>query len=356
MKTLLKSLFYVSLLYFSVAAKALVVDTLYEQDLLVEDKSSELRITRSEEAFRKLLMQISGTSDALNHERVQQALTQVDRYISKYSYHELPNQMLQLRLSFDIKMVQQMLQKAGFSYLGKNRPVTVLWLALDSPSEPELVGGALQNQMTSHLEALSVERGLPIILPLMDLTDKAVVSDKDIWSFTEEPLIAGSKRYEADLVLTAKITQLANEWHAQWMLSEGQGETQLWEMQKTSLDELLVAAANQFGEKVSTLYNKRSLVEPTAEKIQVAVSGIDSIEDYGTVLGYLEGLEAITQVDVSVVEASQTVFNLYTYRGQEAIKNSLGFDKVLVLEQSNKETDELSLIEPKLNYKLRASR
>ena len=56
-----------------------------------------------------------------------------------------------------------------------------------------------------QLKQTAKERGVPLSLPLMDLTDNVNISTYDVWGRFVEPLRKASTRYGVDNIIGARV-------------------------------------------------------------------------------------------------------------------------------------------------------
>src|SRR5690606_29456071 len=127
-------------------------------------------------------------------------------------------------VEFYSNRIEQELAALGRRVWGPERPLTLLWIAIDNgdgervllSSDGVGIGGladtvdligvspemtALADDIRAQIQAIADERGLPIAFPLLDLADLTSVMPADIWGGFDEPVTQASERYGADAIL-----------------------------------------------------------------------------------------------------------------------------------------------------------
>jgi len=316
-------------------ANAILVTLPLQQRLPIENKTDGLRLVVAKEAFDRLILVTTGNGKSLKNKKIRLARDSVDAYISKYNYYETPEAGLNIQINFDRKAIRHLLASANYSYLGKNRPATVIWLAFDADNY-DLGVEALKSTLLANIEELCNERGLPLILPLMDLLDKEIVSDDDIRDFSHEKLLKASKRYDASLVLVAKMSKADDSWIAKWSLYSPESSVD-WSNENQSLSELLESAVDTIGHSISELTINKSggnaMLGTTA--ISIIVSGIGDMQAYSKVQDYLQSIDAVDKVEVKDVGPDSVVFMVHSKVNTQTIAATIGVERTLAVDKSN---------------------
>src|SRR5690606_32339817 len=111
------------------------------------------------------------------------------------------------------------LSAAGVPLWGANRPAVLVWLAVDQDGRRELIGPEGASGLLAPLEQRAAARGLPLVMPLLDLEDTGIVSSDSVWNLDQATVARASKRYAHDAVLLGRVLRSASgQWHGQWQL------------------------------------------------------------------------------------------------------------------------------------------
>ncbi len=314
--------------FMSQPATPIVLDSLYEVALKVPDKLFGIRQALFIKGFEQILVKLTGDLAVLNTEGVKVAETQIDKYVSQFSYHDRPETGLQLEVKFNEKMVNLLIKTIKLPYLGKNRPLTMVWLVIETPESIKLVGGTAYMTVALKLEELAITHSIPVVLPLLDLAETSKVRVEDVVNLSVEILSSAATWYQADIILAGHIMQLPGVWQGKWHLFGDQPVK--WD---TSGESVLFNIEHAFSALTTNLvnqYSSRALYEKGADSVSIKVLGINSLEDYANVLSYLTGLSVVEGVEVISVTSKDVTFNLHTGVGKVAVKKAISLDRILL--------------------------
>jgi hypothetical protein len=195
----------------------------------------------------------------------------------------------------------------GLPVWGPERPLTLLWIAVDDGMGGRALLGAndaaelgvesspatasLLTALRGELTAVADERGLPVTLPLLDLEDFSVVTFVDVWGGFDDRVVAASQRYGADAVLIGRVRPGLVGYEVQWLLIAGAERRVLAGVE---LRDGLDAAADRYAADLSTV--------GAASFAAMTVLGVASSGDYGRVMSYLERQSVLERVDVESLD------------------------------------------------------
>jgi len=213
---------------------AVQVAGLYETKVVVESQSSSLRTAALKQALAQVLVKLSGNSMVVKIPGIVSALDHPETTLLSYGYQDgtMPDggDGLFLHASFDPKAIQQLLENAGQSVWGRNRPLILLWISCSRHQQtPQILSSASQSLLDAELKSDAQLRGLPILFPILDLTDLQTISTTAIADKNIQSIEQASTRYGSDAILAANISENAPEnsvgtWEATWTLI-AQGNT-----------------------------------------------------------------------------------------------------------------------------------
>ncbi len=227
-----------------------------------------------------------------------------------------------VEVGFDPVALRRAISAAGLPVWGEDRPVTLVWLAIEAgrgqreilaaerssaARMPEANAGAsLQTtgvrlpEVRDTLLTTAAERGLPLVLPLVDSLDLEAVSFSDLWGDFTEPVLRASARYQPNAVLIGRGRAIGGMLQrVRWTLLID-GERTDWE---GSVADGPDGAADWLAARLAS-----SSEGP--RPLTIRVQGIDNLETYGTVLNYLRELGIVDRCTVDRVAADRVVFGL----------------------------------------------
>ncbi|MNJ54869.1 hypothetical protein D3C77_503300 [compost metagenome] len=138
------------------------------------------------------------------------------RLISQYVYDGNV-----LVVDFDPATSMQALRQAGLPLWGADRPAVLVWWLNESARGSQLVGDAQDS--AALLRRAAQHRGLPVQLPLADLSEQWVGTPSALSGKNLPALREASARYAADALLTVYARQArGSQWQAHWRLWQGE--------------------------------------------------------------------------------------------------------------------------------------
>jgi len=82
----------------------------------------------------------------------------------------------------------------------------LLWLVEEQGLNRRVISESSSTEFPTVIRSFSQQRGLPISLPLMDLTDLNALATTDIWGRFNRPLAAASSRYHAEAFVVIRLS------------------------------------------------------------------------------------------------------------------------------------------------------
>ena len=189
----------------SVKSVALEVNDLYQVTVVVDSQTREQREEAITKALQGVFLKVGGKQSVLQHKVLRQAKKSASRYVSQYRYQR-KNDELSLVVSFNEDKVNQLFKQADLSLWGSLRPQVLLWLIDEQGPSRHIVAADADTIIPESINNFSSQRGLPILLPLMDLTDSEQVILSDFWAYFPEQIQQASLRYFADTVIVMRIS------------------------------------------------------------------------------------------------------------------------------------------------------
>ena len=205
-------------------------------------------------------------------------------------------------VTFDARALESALIAREQPIWGPERPLTVLWLAIDDgQGERDVLAAAdsigdqsqalqaLKTEFREEIFAIGEERGLPLALPLMDLEDMSTIDFVDIWAGFGSQIEQASARYGADSVVSGRARVSSFGVEVDWTLIRGGQRISLGDgTLRNGLDRLADFYASEF----STFGGTRSTI--------ISISGVETLEDYGRVMRYLESLSILESIGTEI--------------------------------------------------------
>lgn len=322
----------------SAAVRAVEVKDLFVTEVAVEDQSA----ARRDEAFRaglgNVLVKVSGARDILTAPAVEPIMRKAARYVQRYHYFEkpldetggdaLPKESPEaaqpyLSVDFDGEALQRDLRDAGLPVWGANRPQVLVWLGADQgPRERFIVAEDSGEDVRDLLMAAAQRRGVPLILPLMDLEDRRHVAFVDISAGFTDNLSQASERYNARVVLVGYLNKGRDgNWTVEWTVLRDNVSSR-WRETDVDLRQAVDSGVDGLADILASRYASTSsggeLVNYT-----VAVEDVTSLDDYAAVLTYLEKLVFVEDVTPVNLKAGQVYYRVAMRGALRELEHSL---------------------------------
>lgn len=316
------------------------VEGLYEARLQVSDQSSASRSAAAQLGLQQVLVKVSGQRSTLQNMRVQAALAKADVYMSQFSYTtlgrdewtpDIPTATRWLNMSFEVSSVNRILKEAGIALWGENRPTLLVWLAQDIGQGRRAV---LSNQSTEKalnlLKNAAQTRAVPLLFPIMDLDDQQALPLENLWGLFSDAILKGSERYSPDAVMAGRIYPAGNNLYSgHWKLLF-QGEEQVVSYEAVSLADAMAAGTDLAASTLAASFSIKTGAQ-NSSGLLLEVAGVNSLDHYGRMRRYLDGLSIVKRTDIRKVDQDRITVYVQLAGDAEQFAQVLKLDKKLNL-------------------------
>lgn len=343
------------------------VGSLYEAEVPVAGQETEQRNQAILAAFRQVLVKVTGNRGVARLPRVVADLAEAPRYVQQYRYRlkpvdpssqrpveispppveaadappssspmeeglepELPVEpQRMLRVRFDGDAINRLLRQRGLSIWGETRPATLLWLTTEQEGRRALLVPEAEEATLRAVMVAADQRGVPLLLPLMDLEDQSRLHISDIWGGFADNIREASRRYGPDAIITGRLVQFAPDlWRASWTLYL-EHDVLIWDSEGDSL-EMASEAGIQSG--IDMLASRFAPVIGAVDtgRIRVRISGVNTLASYTRVNRYLWEQSGAERVDLVYTEPDAVVYSLRISGGKEALEQRIALSGTLL--------------------------
>ena len=303
-------------------AQAIEMTSLYSVEVAQDPDDPNTQANAYRAALTEVLIRVTGTTAAADIEELALLFPNPAQYVRQYSSG--PDNTL--IVSLDGPAIERVLQQSGATVWGTERPLTVVWLAVDwGLGDREIVAADDPDRFASdsrsidrnrlireRVQAVANRRGLPIVFPLLDVEDLQNIGFSDIWGGFDDPLLEASARYGATSTLVGRIRPEELQpprwtWHLD-------GQRFAWPGQpEEAIDQLADALAARDAIRG----------DQESEMIELTISGIDSVVAYGRVQQYLENLRIVQSLAIKTVARDRITYGVEMQGGAERLDNVL---------------------------------
>ena len=328
-------------------ARAVDVPTLYTVEVPYDRTAKNAREDAYDRALSEVLLRVSGTLLSGDTMTMKQLFPDSGAYVVQFR----PGAQDTLWVSFDGQAIERTLREAGQTVWGPDRPLTIVWLAVDrgqgrreiiaadDPDRESRDARSIDRNalLRERILEIAERRGLPLIFPLLDTTDIQRVTFSDIWGGFDERVVNASQRYAADSILIGRI-RTSGDSRENWTYLFS-GDERRWSGSPESvigqIADLLAAQLSVGGS------------EPLAS-VTLAVSGVASIDAYGDLHRILRNASVIEDFRVTEVNGDRVALLVDVRGGAERLRRALQFTGLT--EQERMPRMDVSVGEPALEF------
>lgn len=317
---------------FPAAVRAVEVPWLYDVEVPVADQSSSARLDAASRALAELLTRLTGLTSVPRNEQVSRALAAPDLYYNQFRFQQQTDgEGLTLRLQFVPDAVLDLIRDAGLPIWRANRPTVLAWIVVDDGTVRRILAADSDHPIVDAVTERARERGVPLRLPLLDLTDQLTVEPAAVWGRLSQILEPASRRYGADSVLVGRLEQESGErWSGSWEFWVD-GESRRVDQQARDPAPLGRAAADLVADELAARY---AVLDRGVRRLDLTVSQVTGAGDYAALLRYLGDLEFVEEVAVSSVSGETLQVSLLTAAGQDQLLELFRLDRRLLLDRA----------------------
>jgi hypothetical protein len=278
---------------------AATLTDLYSVTVARDPAAADQRKAATQAAMARLLIRVTGSRNTPLDPAVQPLINAPDEFLTSYGSDREGRSLVGFRRS----QVERRLTELGLPVWGPERPLTLLWVAVDDgaggrallgPTEAAEFGTPATQAMTeliatvrTEIAAAADERGLPIAWPLLDLEDLNAVTFIDVWGKFEDRILAASVRYRADAVLIGLVRPGIFGSEVEWLFVNG---IERRAVPVAAVRDGLDAAADRYAADLATVGG--------ANVALLTVLDVSTAADYGRVMSYLDRQSVLESVDV----------------------------------------------------------
>jgi uncharacterized protein len=338
-------IFIVSTLLLACCIPARAADVaIYSGSAEVASQSDADRESGLRAALRSVLIKASGDARIAQEPALAGVLGRASSLVRHHNFRESVqtaadgSSQLRLRIEaeFDPQGVEAALRDLGRPLWGRERPTVLVWLVIDSNGSKQ-IANAFQQSALGALLSTAAQRGLPLQLPRMDGADLNRVNPVTLWDAPPATVIAASERYNANVILVARLQKLASSWTARYTLIEGR-EFSTWEASDALAAGVLSQAINGSVDRIARRHATDHSGPPLGA-VQVWIEDVRSAADFAAALGYLARFAAVSEVSTEAAEGGRVLISMQVGVGAQRLRQLLAMDRVLVVEPAATATD-----------------
>jgi len=315
---------------------AVTVEDLFTVELPVADQTTSLRLESFSEAFKQVVVKVSGSDDALRSPAFARPIKNSARYVKQFSYltrkladdEEMEAGNLFLSIDFDQQLIEGLLREQNFPVWGRERPSSLLVISYDVNENIKLVSDDTTPDLVDALDSAAAIHAVPVLFPLMDLEDIALVSIGDIASREYENIRTMARRYTPNALLVGRIVGRSGEgWQGDW---EVRFADQIFKWTyKASSKQAVIDQVIRHLAKILALEYALEDHRRVEQSLLLSVSELEGIDKLIRVQKYLESLNVVDSVQIAMISKDVVTYRLNLRNDPEDLQRLIEFGEVL---------------------------
>ena len=315
-------------------AAARAETALYEAEIGWSGGEAEERAVAFRRALRQVLVKVTGLRRLAGAAELEPLVENAQGIVQQYQLRtvtvgsgEAAVQEPRLWARFDEAAVDRLVREAGLPAWGRTRPSVLAWVAVEQEGTPRMAGSEGTGDVVEILRRGAAWRGVPLLLPLLDLEDLSRVGAADLRAGAEEQVRAASERYRPGGILIGWIEH-GVVWEARWSLLLP-GAAQRWKTEGDVLDLVVDEGVQEAADALAARYADAASGEAGRSALVVSVSGVHDFGGYARTMRYLESLDEVESVDVLTVVPGRLRLGLKLRTGAEGLRGLLALGATL---------------------------
>ncbi|GEM_PF-901254 len=316
-------------LVFSVSAMA--VD-LYSGVAEVPGQGDAERRAATPDALVNVLQKQSGQWDIPLDPALEAALADPDNMLVAYQYREdriprpgdVTEEKLMLVASFVPAAVDRLVREMQLPRWRPQRAPVVVWVVVDDGGRRQLMPVEYSDAWSS-MKRIADLRGLPLAWPELDQELAQSLDLQLLWGGYTDQLVAANAATDGIVIVAAR--REGREWNVRWNWEDGETSAG-WRTGSTDLSQALVEGTHQLVDHVARA-NSIGPAGLVATQTQLRVTGLESADEYASVLGYLENLGLVDDLRVRGAGRDGVDFELALNADSTYLEQAFKNDSVL---------------------------
>jgi hypothetical protein len=312
------------------AVQAAPVPNLYEGEGQIAEKHDAPTAEDAQTALRPVLVKLTGDRTAADSPAAAKLYPNANKYLQGFGYRTDAKGSSLFWGKFEPGLLDSAAHSAGFKLWSKDRPAVLVWLTLEENGQRRLLNPNENSNYIKYLQDNAGVRGLPLLFPLLDLQDEALLKVPDLWEGFKDVIVQSGQRYKADIILAGLITVAGPEqWLTRWTLYAGSDDTPYaWNGNPAKPDAALAEAIDAASDALAQGKIKRKAPDPPM-RFELTVQGISSFTDYTRIQHYLASIAAVKQVDIKRMDGERAVFAVSAIGGLETVAEAINLGTTL---------------------------
>lgn len=329
------------LMFTCFSLSAVEVNDLYVAKVEVTTQLLTERNQALKKAMSAVILKVGGDKEVLRSPVIKSALRRYKNYYSQFHY-TTENGATSVVVTFNEDKVNQLFIDAELPLWGSLRPQILVWLVEENGLRREIIASSSVSDLPLLINQFSINRGLPLIMPLMDLTDVKNIEVSDIWGRFLTPVREYSSRYMSDMSVVIRLSNsslveesdcnsdCSSNYTLDWsLLSDGlilDSKSLAFHYKGNVKHDLLNQALEDL---TQSIYQRYALSGDNDNSYIIDVANIETMNDYVEISSFIEQLSAVKQAKLIGAKGNNRRFELELMGSKPAFLASLKLNKQL---------------------------
>ncbi len=321
---------------------AVKMSSLYQAEVLVPSQTEELKEQAIQDGFLQVLTKVSGDAAIEQNPLIKSSINKAAYYVQEYSYSQPTTSSSEyiLRIRYEPEDILRLLNRANIAYWRENRPLILVWLVDQDAEEAAIIGSETPGDFLEPMKQQAKKLGLPLIFPMMDVTDMNQVSPTDVSKLNLPVLESAAKRYSPDALLIGNLAKTNDGIQSQWQLILGKHEW-TWKISDKTDENIISTITSQISQTLAKQYVVKISSGPTAW-FRLIISNVTEGTDLTSLMQYLEQLTPVKQVRLLQITGDTVQIAVLISGSQDGFEQSAVIGQHLVLKETNADIQQIT--------------
>jgi hypothetical protein len=291
------------------SAFAITRAEMYQAAAPVSDRSEAAQTAAFQSAMKTVLIRVTGRRNADEDPALSALVSNARRYVQQY--RAAPDS--QLFVSFDGPAIERWLTQNGQPLWGRERPTTLVLLAVQSGAQGSVVTTEETSELKSAVDAAATLRGLPLVWPSAAEVQKYHIDFATLNNGSASTFSDIARRMGSDAVLVGRASGATANANIRW--------THLFQDRSSDFSGTLEGV-----NRAADLYAGMFAASGTLAPIEIEVTGVAELKDYASLQSYLESLTFVSHVSVESLSGDTVRFRLSTRGSVDSLQRALSLN------------------------------
>ncbi|MGO9514426.1 MAG: DUF2066 domain-containing protein [Steroidobacteraceae bacterium] len=293
------------------ASRAAARADLYQATVPLADRSEAAQSAAFEAALKSVLVRVTGRRTADEDPALAPLVHDARHYVQQYRAAS-DNQVW---VAFDGTAIERWLTQNGQPLWGRERPVTFVWLGVQTaPQSGTVVTAEDVSELKSAIDAAAAERGIPLLWPS--------AADVQRNHLDYSGLVSAAPNSLADLASHAGSAGTLIGRATNATLAAGVRWTLLFQDRSSEFSGAGAEGVNRAADMYAGMFAVTGSLAP----VDIEVTGVGDLREYALVQAYLESLGLVSHVDVEALNGDTVRFRVTTRGGGESLQHILALN------------------------------